>query len=270
MDNKLLTRFAENHPETVATLLADKSVPDIASYLGALPASQHGKILAALPSSRLAECMTLMSAEIVASALMLGEQRETLCLIAHLPNKRYQEIVDAGGDNRELLSKRLFAHSEKTLGSIADARFITVRQRTVVSVLKAQLENMQTLEDQPIYLVGNDGALVGRVPLMPLFSFANQSMLVDSLADTVDPLPASLEIAAALDARQWEQTNTIPIVNDRNELIGTINKEQLADHEYQTDYHSLEDVVGELMLGYIDVGAKLLSITLGEDRDGIR
>lgn len=262
MTDPLVEACCRKHADHVAGLLRRQSVEEIRAFLSELPADTASRVLARLESHQMSACLSSMEAPGLARIIAHAGHEDSVEIIAHLSNKRYDELVSAA--DGDALATRLYAFSKRTLGAIASPGFVRVKSGRQCAEVRQDLSDGEYKRDAPLYLVDERGTLLGTVPLLAVIADRNAQLAVDKLARPAHPLSDRMTVGAALEAREWTRATVLPVVDGNQRLIGTVSRQQLlrlTQREGGTGY-SLEQLTGDLAAEYLKTCASLMELLL--------
>ena len=262
MSDPLVENCCQQHPDHVPGLLRGQPLEETRAFLAELPPDIASRVLARLESQQMSACLSSMEAKSLGRIIASAGHEDSVEIIAHLPNKRYEELVSA--HDGDALASRLYAFSKRTLGAIANPDFLRVKSGRSCAEVKQDLAVGERDRDAPLYLVDSSGVLLGVVPVLAVIADRNAHTEVDKLARPARPLSDRMTVAAALEAREWARASVLPVVDGDRHLIGTVSRLQLlrlAQREGGASY-SLEQLTGDLAGEYLNTCASLMEVIL--------
>lgn len=268
MPDPVVEEFARAHPGEVARLLGNHSASELIEFLTTVRSETAARIMGRLNSQLLAAVMGAMPADQIGKILGHSSHEDSLTLIAHLPNARYSEIIEASGHNSDV-SSRLYSFTEQTLGALAGPDFIAIRSGRLVADARAELSATQHL-DVPIFIISETGTLLGRLPALALIPGTHDRVEVDRMMVEAYPLPDRMTLASSLEARQWQNATVLPVVNSADQLLGTISRvevERLVADTERGHRPSLDAITSAVTTGYFSVCSELLNLVFGRHQD---
>lgn len=272
MRDAIVEQCCTRHPDHVVGVLRGLPQKDIESFLAALSPAAAARVISRLDSQALSACMVSMSAMALARIIAAANHEDSVEIISHLPNTRYDELIAADPAQEQQLTTRLYAYARKTLGAIASPDFVRVKAGQLCGDVKQSLAGGQRDADAPLYLVDARGVLLGALPLLAVFADRNSNVEVDQVSHPIQPLSEHTTVSAALEARQWSSYSVLPVVDGNNRLIGTIARAQLLRLALREDHqgYGLPDLAGDLVSEYLSSCSSLLEMILQGDRRGER
>lgn len=257
----IIELFAGSHPADVAKRLASASDVELNKFLNTISPANGGKVLAKLDSPRLRSSLATLEPLLLGSILQESSHDDSLLIIAHLENSRYAEIVQATGDENNL-SDRLYAFSDRTVGSIAGPDFVAFRKGKLVKDVIIELDVATESRNMPIYATNAEGALLGQVPAISVMLRKNENLEIEKLSELIEPLNDRMTASAALESPQWLEYSILPVVDIDRRLVGTVTRKQLmhlADTT-ETRAQTIEEMVTDLTSSYLSTCANLLDL----------
>ena len=268
MSDPIVEQACTRHPDQVADVLRGLPLKEVTAFLSALPPAAAAGVMSRLESQLLSACMVSMDAKTLARIIAGAGHEDSVEIIAHLPNSRYDELISANPAETSALETRLYAYSGKTLGAIASPDFVRIKSGQLCGDVKQSLAAGERDADAPLYLVDAKGVLRGLLPLLAVIADRNLNLDVDQICQPIQPLSEHTTVTAALEARQWSRHSVLPVVDSSHRLIGTVTRAQLlrlGRHGSRPGY-SLPDLAGDLVSEYLSSCSSLLDIILEGDR----
>jgi Mg/Co/Ni transporter MgtE len=185
--------------------------------------------------------------------------------VAHLHESQYVSILEATPEAERSVLTTLLYSPVQTMASLAQPHFIRVNATTTCASLKRELEARDDESTPPIYVVGSDSRLLGTVSPLTVIASRNAGLILQDVMSIVEPIAGQVPVAAAVDAIQWRDHPVLPVVDVDFHLLGAVTREQLenANDGKVHEHYGLEEVLQIAAMGYIDVCAQLLDITIG-------
>ncbi len=268
MPDPIIEEFARAHPGDVARLLGNKDISELVEFLATVAPTTAARIMSRLSSLPLGAALGAMPPGQIGNLLKHSSHEDSLTLIAHLPNGRYTEIIEASEHDSDIAS-RLYSFAEQTLGAVAGPDFIAIRSGKLVANAREEL-SAKDPSDVPVYITSESGELLGRLPALVLLPGPRDSIEVDRLMVKAHPLPDGMALAASLDARQWQSASVLPVIDAENRLLGTVSRieiERLAVDSIEPSHLSLEAIASSMTIGFFTASQDLLNLVFGHHHD---
>ena len=268
LSDPLLLAFATSHPDSFAALLANRDMSQLAQLAGQLPVATAAAIAARLPSWQLTTLLATLEPARVCDMLVTAPMDEAVALVSHLHVSRYNTLRAAcpPGQRRILLS--LLEFPSHSLAALATTDFIRVAADTTCAAFAEQLANSMDTRSKPVLVVDGQGRYRGLVALQSVFARRNRSRPVGDVALAVEPLNGLTDAATALTARVWARYPELPVVDHHHRLLGIVSREALervTGEDFSLAF-SLESVISELSVGYLNLCGRLLEAVLGRHK----
>ncbi len=205
----------------VALAVVRRLTPDRAArVIAALPNENRKKILASLNHNRSAALLARLS----------PEERE-LCL------KDLDEVL--ADELRALL-----AYPPETAGALMDPRVTTFRPEATARDVVRRLRRFRNRRIQDLFVVDEEGRLVGAVPLQTLV-LADETAHLDSLAEGA---PVSVQAIASRDeivqTFETHRIGSLPVVDLDGRLLGVLRQSELIQVAQERATASAVTMVG--------------------------
>lgn len=267
MSTPLAQAYAESHPQQVAQQLDQFPATEVMEFLYSLEPRVMAPVIRHLSTNKTKSILQSMDAKTIATLLSNADHDDSLIIISCLANERYQEIIDASADEAGLRA-RLYGYSSLSVGAFANPQFITAKKGQLVSGLIKEFESELESQDIPIFIVEN-GFLLGQLPTFKLFTTKHYEENVENLMEQIQPLRATTNISTALNANQWLDHHTLPVVDKNNILIGVVTRKHLqhtTTHQSTNTPLGVDEIAAQLAVGYFDTCANLLNILVREPK----
>lgn len=264
MSDPIIEQACKRHPDQVAGALRGQPHHEVVNFLAALPPAAAARVLSRLDSQVLGYCVTAMAAKTLSRIIASAGHEDSVEIISHLPNSRYEELISADPAQEQELALRLHAYSRKTLGAIASPDFVRVKSGQICSDVKRSLAAGEWDADAPLYLVDASGVLLGTLPYLAVIADRNANTEVDQVSQPVRALNEHMTVSVALDARQWSRHSVLPVVDGNHRLIGAVTRAHLLRLALREDRqrYGLPDLAGDLISEYLSSCSNLLDMIL--------
>jgi len=245
-------QLAQAEPEHLVGLLADLHDVELADLLLACRNDEERQtIIEYIPDELLGEALLELPEGMQEDLLSAFDSCEIEDVVEHLDSDDAADILQTvdkevadevierlePADRREI--EQLMSHDEETAGGLMQAELFKVRgdwtTEKVLQVLRRFGKEIENLNY--VYVVNDDDLLVGVLSLHALL-FTEPEVVVGNLADK--EFPRALAGQDQEDViRIFEKFDvlTLPVVNERGELIGRITADDVIDviHEEATE-----------------------------------
>lgn len=205
------------NPEASVQLLAEASTEVVASILKRLTPDRASELFLRLPHDRVGPLAHAMSHNRVAALLARVSEAERESWFVHLDESEANEL-------RELIS-----YPADTAGALMDPRVTSFRPDALVRDVIARLRDLQDRRPNDLYVVGEDGKLLGRVPLDEVV-LAPESSRLDGLVGTDRvALPAIASRDEIIETFESHRVASLPVVDFDGNLLGVLRHRDIVE-----------------------------------------
>ena len=262
MYDPVVEAFAIAHPDDVAKRLSKQLPDETSEFLQNLSVGVAASVLARLNGTHLQSVLVALPTSLLSNILRKASHDDLLTLIAHIPNARYEEIVDAADNHADELRDRLNTFADRTVGAVVSPDFVAIRKGRLVRDALDELRGSAWIRDVPVYVTDSEGVLIGQVATLAMMSRQHEETEIDRLAIPVPTLPEHMNADIALESPHWQLKATLPVIDSKKRLLGTINRRQLtlSGHAPNDGNSNLEDVISDLISDYFSICVHLLEV----------
>lgn len=222
----LIGHYFTHFPEAAADLLNDFSTEEILAYLNRFPTEVWANLLLRLNHATIYDVLENMSPSLFVDLLQTIDPYKGALFISRLDEDRIESTLQAlpkslAGEIRELLT-----YPPESAGFLMDTRIITFHpEDSVGNVLKA-LRKRRDSKILNIYVVDQEGKLMGRVPVQLIAISSPKILLTDLLEKSVSVHVMSPQ-EEVVEILQKGKIISIPVVDLENRLLGIIRYDTL-------------------------------------------
>lgn len=265
MNEKMLnTNYAEQIKELVRTAkslqelkeaLNDFHAKDIAEAFEMFTQEERRKVFEALDNEQLSEIVPY-AREIPEHIIEeIGLHRFSQIISNMDADDAVDVIEDVDEETRQKIAANLQLESRKDIrlirsydddliGSQMTTNFIRIKEGlTVKQATKNMIEQARKNDNlNTIYVVDNEGHFVGAIALQDLITAREYDNLDDIIVMSYPFVYATEEIEKCVDEIRDYAEDSIPVLNDKNELVGVITSTdiiEMVDDEMGEDYAKL-------------------------------
>jgi Mg/Co/Ni transporter MgtE len=223
----LLVSFASAQPEELANLLVSADLDELTSILLQLPEAVAAQLASNLPSWQLSSVLQALEPALVGKMLTAAQHEDAIALVSHLNENQYPQILAASSRARRKALSLLFDFPSHSLAALASPEFIRVAGNTRCQQFHKQLQRHEERVALPIYTVDEQGGYLGEVSLIAVIADCNRHLPVRDIANPVVALSGRMSASAAIKLPQWLHHDSLPVVDARKRLLGTLSRHSL-------------------------------------------
>lgn len=229
--DELLVLMDEVDAESRIRIFEGLEINKAGKLLETLPNELRKHIVSNADEEHVADALEKIPPDIATDLLLQASEEKRKSLLSKIEKSPRQDI------------ERLLVYPRHSAGGIMNTDYVAVPQdldcEQVLKAIKGATD-AQTVED--IFVVDNDGKLVGRARLIDVISVEGDvpiSTIADTKVLTVTPFVDQEEVA-----NLWRMHNprSIPVVSDAGKLLGIISSEDIihvVHEEASEDIHKM-------------------------------
>ena len=238
----LLERYLQEFPDEAARELEHLPIRDVVGLLQSHSAPVAGRALQQLTPDLAAEALAMLEADAFRGLMRTLEPVRAASVLARIDaDKREGRLaLLEPADAKEI--RTLMSYPAGTAGAVMDARITTFRADATVKEALAKLRVLRGRPIADVFVIGDDGRLVGAMPLQEL-AVADPGVRMDSLRLRV---PASVQATTpreeVVEVFGRGIGTTIPVVDYDHRPVGLIRNDVLvaaAQQEATADLHKM-------------------------------
>jgi magnesium transporter len=239
----LVDRFVHEYPGEVAKELENLSSEEAGRILaGSLP-ERAAIVLERMMPDFAAGTLEGLTPTLAAPVLTAMDPATAASLLSRLDSdvQRRQLGLLRKTDADEL--RALMRYAPDSAGSLMDPRAATFRSESTVEQVLAELRQAQKKGIHDVFVVGDDGGLIGSVSLQDLALSPADTRLVD----LVHPAPNVLATESREEIGELLETHkltSLAVVNLDNRLLGVIRHEALMEAAHEEATLDIQTMVG--------------------------
>lgn len=248
----LSTAFLEAHPREAAIVLESLAVEDAASILDSVTPEVAGPVLQEMTMLAGANCLMACSDDQAGRILATLPPDECVRLLRGLgATERDQLLAETEEETRETLST-LLQHPENTAGAMMDPRVLALPEDLTIAEARKRARRDSRVLRYYVYVTRRDQTLVGTLTLRELMLARGGALVSEVARRPVERIGARASRKTVLTHPAWQHVHAMPVVDDRDRLVGVIRYETIreleasVDGEKPRDAMSLALALGEL------------------------
>jgi len=242
VDKQLVRKLADVHYADIAEIAESLSVDDAIYLVKLLDSEKTADALAEVDEDFREKILTQLSAKEIAEEIEELDTDDAADLIAELPEERQEKVMSEISDSEHLKDIReLLTYDENTAGALMAKELVKVQEDLsilkCVNEMRAQAEYVTRVHS--IYVVNANNELIGRLSLKDLLTANSKAKVKDIYIPKVDFVDVYEDVEEVAKIMSKYDLEAIPVVNDKNELLGRITIDDIVDvikEEADKDY----------------------------------
>jgi len=239
---KLIAKLAEVHHADIAEILETLSIDDAVYLIKLLDSDITAEALAEIDEDIREKILIQLSAKEIAEEIEELDSDDAADLIAELPEERQEKVMSEISDSEYLKDIReLLSYEENTAGALMAKELVKVQEDLSIlkclNAMRAQAEFVTRVHS--IYVVNGKNKLLGRLSLKDLLTANSKAKVKDIYIPKVDFVDVYEDVEEVAKIMSKYDLEAIPVVNDKNELLGRITIDDIVDvikEEADKDY----------------------------------
>ena len=223
-----LARVAVAHfPAEVAPLL-DRSTPeDVARVVASGTAPHAAAVLRELSPDLGIQTLRAVAPDTARAILESLEPTRSVALLARAEDEPRAQLLGLVDEGLAKELRALMTYSPDVAGGMMNPRPTAFRPDAVVADVIERLRTLGRRRIQDVFLVDEEGRLVGSVPMTSLVLAPDEERL-DALATAPTPsVPAVASREEVVTQLERHQGGSLPVVDFDNRLLGVLRQEEL-------------------------------------------
>ena len=244
--DRVLRFIGKSHPADIALLFKGLEAAEIRQLFDILFSSRRAaKTLKELPPELLPDILALIDDEKVARLIVRADPDDAVTFIDSLPDERRERVMGLLDPERRAAVREIINYPEGTVGRLMTTEFMALPPDTTAQGAIDKIRERGELEAFfYLYVVDNDGKLVGVVPIRNLVIAPPIRTLSEMMI--ADPVKANVfmdqEEAARLVGKY--ELLALPIVDEGGRLEGIITVDDVIDIINQESTEDMYKMVG--------------------------
>ena len=224
---KLASTMLETYPAEAAHLLERVSDAEVIELLEVELARPTVEVLKGLTPDKAVQAIIGLSDERTRRVLEALDPNRAAALLARMDEEtreRNLSVLDPvlGNDLRAMV-----AYPRDRAGALMDPRVTAFRSSTTVREVIQRLKSLRRKRIQDVFLVDEDGRLVGSASLQDVV-LASPGDTLESIARVPTPsIQATSTREAVLEELQQQRVGSLPVVDYDGRLLGVLRQDQL-------------------------------------------
>ncbi|MBN2290669.1 MAG: magnesium transporter [Candidatus Glassbacteria bacterium] len=231
----LCQAFLESHPADAARILERLSAKEAAALLRQFHLQDvAAPVLSQMDRASAAECLKNWPAEQVPGVLSsLDLHLASLLLLLMAPADRERLLALADKEVAKSLGM-LLRYPEGTAGFLMDPQVLALPQDITVVEARNRMQQYARYLYYFIYVVNRAHMLVGYLEIRELLRASGKNLLSAVMHREAPRLPARAGRDAILAHPAWQQFHSLPVVDEKGTLLGTLHYQTLRRIESET------------------------------------
>jgi len=218
----LAKAFLEAHPEDAVRIVEELSPTEAAGLLEDTSGAVAAAVLGRMDSFQALACLQAMSHEAIGGVLESLDLETLAALLRRLPPDARQGLwADLDVERAEAVGI-LLEYPNDTVGSVMNPLVLSLPDDITVEQAVARIRRSPRQLYYYLYVTDRDRVVAGVLDLRELMLAAPGSLVRDVMHPDVISVPAHANLASVREHPGWQDFDALPVVNDRNLLVGVV------------------------------------------------
>ena len=217
---------------------------DLADILENLDSISRKQIFESLDEDLAADTLEQIEPEYKGTIIKELSETKAAELLENMPNDEIADVLDELNDyEREKILinlekedaeevKELLSYKEETVGSIMSTDYISFNLDITVGEIIDILRELEEVEEEELYrtyITDEEERVLGSINPGDLILNKDDVKIKDIMEDNIDTIRYDVDIKEAIDIIAKYDLLSIPVIDEDNKLIGTVNSIDLID-----------------------------------------
>ncbi|MBQ0787370.1 MAG: magnesium transporter [Oceanihabitans sp.] len=237
--SKLLNDF---HHADIAEILDEINLEQATYIFKLLDSEKTSEILLELDDDNREKILANLSVKEIAEELEELDTDDAADIISELPEARQEHVIAQIEDAEHAADiQELLTYDEDSAGGLMAKELVKVNENWTINrcvkEMRAQAEDVTRVHS--IYVVDNDGKLIGRLSLKDLLMASTKAHISDVYIPKVDYVDVHEDVEEVAKIMQKYDLEAIPVVDANKTLVGRITIDDIVDvirEEAEKDY----------------------------------
>ena len=224
-------RLGEMHPADIADILEELSRDERKAVIESLDEETAAQALSEIPTRMQAALLESINPEKAADLVEEMPPDEAADVLHELPPETSAELLADMGKEEAQDVRELLAFEDKTAGALMTTEFLVVGESAAVEAAVESLRHFEgPLETVHfIYLIDNEGALAGAVPVARALLADSKTLLKGLSSDPVISVEAETDQKTVVDLFHKYNLVALPVVGPKGHLLGVVTADDVLE-----------------------------------------
>jgi magnesium transporter len=218
----LAKAFLEAHPEDAVRIVEELSPSEAAGLLEETSGAVAAAVLSRMDSFQALACLQAMSHKAIGGVLESLDLETLAALLRRLPADAREGLwADLDTERAEAVGI-LLEYPNDTVGSVMNPLVLSLPDDITVEQAVARIRSRPRQLYYYLYVTDRDRVVAGVLDLRELMLAPAGSLVRDVMHPDVMSVPAHANLASVREHPGWQDFDALPVVNDRNLLVGVV------------------------------------------------
>jgi magnesium transporter len=227
----IIDLFADLHAADIADLIDDLNEEDRLHLFSLLDVEKASDVILELSDTSREQLIEDLSNEQLTDIIEEMESDDKADIIAELSDDQAKAVLDAIEPEESQEVQELLKYREDTAGGIMQSELVSVKkQATINDAFQAVGDAKNEMENiHNIFVVDEQGKLVGTVPLQRLITTKRFTPILDVIDEDIPSVPAQMDQEEVARLFKKYDLVSIGVVDHEQHLLGRITIDDVVD-----------------------------------------
>jgi magnesium transporter len=227
----IIDLFADLHAADIADLIDDLNEEDRLHLFSLLDVEKASDVILELSDTSREQLIEDLSNEQLTDIIEEMESDDKADIIAELSDDQAKAVLDAIEPEESQEVQELLKYREDTAGGIMQSELVSVKkQATINDAFQAVGDAQNEMENiHNIFVVDEQGKLVGTVPLQRLITTKRFTPILDVIDEDIPSVPAQMDQEEVARLFKKYDLVSIGVVDHEQHLLGRITIDDVVD-----------------------------------------
>ena len=223
----------EMHPADLADVAEAMPPERVAEFLGVLPSPRAAQVLEYLDEELRAELLERMSSEVAAKIVSEMNPDDRADVLEELEEETADDILSDLPAEARQETERLLQYEPDSAGGLMTTEFVSVERHLTIeaalALVRVAARSGQREAMHAIYVVDEDGLLVGVLSLREIVAAPEGSLVADVMRSEVVAVPAAADREEVARVTSEYDLVAVPVVDGFGRIVGVITVDDVID-----------------------------------------
>jgi magnesium transporter len=226
---ELSKAFLKDQPASAARVLDHLPASDVAAFVVDLDEPQVAQVLAQMQPAQAAQVLEQLEPEKAAALLRQAPAHAQTLLMRAVSPAAQQTILKAAPRRQAAALSRHLAFDPATVGAWMEVPGATFPPATPVAECLKTLRGLGHRLSSHVYVVDGEQRLLGVAALERLLAAEDDTLLEEIMQRDFASTVAQATLASIVALEAWDSTLSLPVVDQRRRLVGSLRFESLRE-----------------------------------------
>lgn len=219
---KLTIHFFSEEPEAAARKLDLMESTDAAEILHKVPVSVASKVIFAMLPSTSASILEASSSDFNRAVFQSLELADIAAMLRYVKDVNRKAMIELLPKSRQALCKLLISYPENTVGTLIETNVLVIDNQMTVSEAMLRIKKQTHFDTHEVLIVNNKRKIIGKTSVFDLIRASASSPISALISSAVTTVNGLSDVSTVIELDIWKKTDTIAVINRRNEFIGVL------------------------------------------------